>query len=67
MKDAQADLIDKDKEILRLTKEVVELRLLKVDSSTDSTNDSSGTQAQGDTVTDCPATNLPSTSSPRPR
>lgn len=33
--EAQAELVDKDREIFRPTKEVVELRLLKMDSGTD--------------------------------
>lgn len=33
--DTQAELLEKDNEIGRLTKEIVELRLLKADSSTD--------------------------------
>uniref|UniRef100_A0A1B6MTV3 GRIP domain-containing protein n=1 Tax=Graphocephala atropunctata TaxID=36148 RepID=A0A1B6MTV3_9HEMI len=36
LREAQAELIEKDKEIIRLTKEVVELRLLKVDSGDES-------------------------------
>ena len=33
--EAHTELVDKDREIFRLTKEVVELRLLKMDSGTD--------------------------------
>ncbi|XP_046673478.1 protein quick-to-court isoform X2 [Homalodisca vitripennis] len=46
LKEAQAELIEKDKEILRLRKEVVELRLLKVDSGAES-NEGNGDEAPG--------------------
>lgn len=39
LKEAQLELAEKDKEILRLTKEVVELRLLKVNLCTDVNDD----------------------------
>uniref|UniRef100_A0A1B6FLB3 GRIP domain-containing protein n=1 Tax=Cuerna arida TaxID=1464854 RepID=A0A1B6FLB3_9HEMI len=46
LKEAQAELIEKDKEILRLRKEVVELRLLKVDSGAES-NEGNGDEGPG--------------------
>lgn len=48
LKEAQLELADKDKEILRLAKEVVELRLMKVDLSTDVNEDAKTEHTQED-------------------
>lgn len=48
LKEAQLEMAEKDKEILRLAKEVVELRLLKVDLSTDVNEDPKTEHTQED-------------------
>lgn len=61
--------MEKDKDILRLTKEIVELRLLKVDSNThkqDVQNNTSAKDTEEDSVDSPPPTN-PLLSSPLPR